>query len=180
MTINVTQTLSKTVAVFSKSYLPINQINIKRAIILLVTGRAEPLDLNDGSACISIHSPTMKLLIPQHIRLTVNYREKTWKAPTVNRREVLKRDKHTCQYCGNTKHLTLDHLIPASKGGATTWDNLVTACETCNNHKGDRTPQQAGLSLRRMPKTPVHPIVAFAAQFWRAHKIQRESKGTNI
>ncbi len=176
MTISATQALSKTVAVFSKSYLPINQINIKRAIILLVTGKAEPLDLNDGSQFISVHSPTMLLLVPQHIRLTVNHREKIWKAPTVNRREVLRRDRQTCQYCGNTRHLTIDHLIPVSKGGESTWDNVVTACETCNNRKGDRTPQQAGLTLRRQPKTPVHPIVAFAAQFWRAHKIQREGQ----
>ncbi len=163
----------QTVAVFSKNYLPINQINIKRAIILLVTGKAEPLDLGDGGKNIAIRSPTLVLLVPQHIRLTVDHKERIWKVPAVNRREVLRRDKHTCQYCGNTKHLTLDHVIPVSKGGTHTWDNIVAACEMCNNRKGDHTPQQAGLTLRTQPKAPVHPIVAFAEQFWRAHKIQK-------
>ncbi|MDM8557473.1 HNH endonuclease [Candidatus Parabeggiatoa sp. HSG14] len=166
--------LSQSVAVFSKNYLPMNQINIRRAIILLVTGKAEPLDLGDDTKAISIHSPTMVFLIPQHIRLTVNHKERTWRIPTVNRREILRRDKHTCQYCGNTKHLTIDHVIPTSKGGQQVWDNVVTACERCNNQKSDRSPQQAGMTLRIKPKAPIHPIVAFAGQFWREHKIQRE------
>jgi 5-methylcytosine-specific restriction endonuclease McrA len=172
--VTTTQVLKQSVAVFSKSYLPMNQINIKRAIILLVTGKAEPLDLGDGGKPIVVHSPTMVLFVPQHIRLTVNHKERAWRVPAVTRREVLRRDKHTCQYCGSTKHLTLDHVIPVSKGGKDTWDNIVTACERCNNRKGDRTPQQTGMVLRTTPKAPVHPIVAFAEQFWRDHKIQRE------
>ena len=171
MTTGPAEILRQSVAVFSKNYLPINQINIRRAIILLVTGKAEPLDLGNGSKTIPVHSPTMILLVPQQIRLTVNHKEKPWQIPTVNRREVLRRDKHTCQYCGSMKHLTLDHVIPTSKGGEHTWDNIVTACEKCNNRKGDRTPQQASMTLRTPPKAPVHPIVAFAGQFWREHKV---------
>ncbi len=170
-----TEVLGQTVAVFSKNYLPMNQINIKRAIILLVTGKAEPLDLGTDSKTIPVHSPTMVLLVPQQIRLKINHKEKVWCIPTVNRREVLRRDKHTCQYCGSLKQLTLDHVIPTSKGGTHTWDNVVTACETCNNRKGDRIAQQADMTLRIKPKAPVHPIVAFAEQFWREHKIQREA-----
>lgn len=167
-TMVATQTLRQSVVVFSKNYLPINQINIKRAIILLVTGKAEPLDLDDGKM-FTIHSPTMVMCIPQQIRLTVNHIERSWSVPAVNRREILRRDKHTCQYCGSTKRLTIDHVIPRSKGGQHTWDNVVTACDHCNSHKGDRTPQQAGLTLRTKPKAPLHPMVAFAEQFWRAH-----------
>lgn len=174
VTTNATEVLRQTVAVFSKNYLPINQINIKRAIILLVTGKAEPIDFGNDGKTVSVHSPTMVFLVPQQIRLTINHKERAWRVPAVNRREVLRRDKHTCQYCGNTKHLTLDHLIPVSKGGKHTWDNIVTACEICNNRKGDRTPQQADMTLRTPPKAPVHPIVAFAEQFWRAHKVQLE------
>ena len=167
--------LKQSVAVFSKSYLPMNQVNIRRAIVLLVTGKAEPLDLGDGGGeTIAVHSPTMVFLVPQQIRLTINHKEKAWQVPTVNRREVLRRDKHACQYCGSTRQLTLDHVIPVSKGGNHTWDNIVTACEKCNNGKGDRTPQQANMILFTKPKAPVHPIVAFAEQFWREHKIQRE------
>lgn len=162
-----------TVAVFSKNYLPINQVNIRRAIILLVTGKAEPLDLGDDGKTIPVHSPTMVFLVPLHIRLTINHKEKVWRVPPVNRREVLRRDKHTCQYCGSTKHLTLDHLVPVSKGGKHSWDNIVTACERCNNRKSNSSPLQAGMILRTRPKAPVHPIVAFAKQFWRAHKVLR-------
>lgn len=174
MTTNAPKVLMQSVAVFSKNYLPMNQITIRRAIILLVTGKAEPLDLGNGGQTIPVHSPTMILLVPQQIRLTVNHKERAWHVPTVNRREVLRRDKHTCQYCGSTKHLTLDHVIPSSKGGKHTWDNIVTACENCNNRKSDRTPQQANMILCTQPKTPVHPIVAFAEQFWREHKAQRK------
>ena len=170
-----TEVLRQTVAVFSKSYLPLSQINIRRAVILLVTGKAEPIDFIDNNKSITVHSPTMVLLVPPQIRLTVNHKERVWRVPAVNRREVLRRDKHTCQYCGSMKHLTLDHVIPLSKGGKHSWDNVVTACESCNNSKSDRTPEQVGMTLRQPAKAPVHPIVAFAAQFWREHKIlQRE------
>jgi len=173
----MTTILSNTVAVFSKSYLPLSQVNIKRAIILLVTGKAEALDLGDGGGrTVEVHSPTMVLVVPQQIRLTISHKEKAWRIPTVNRREVLRRDKHTCQYCGSNRNLTLDHVIPVSKGGQDTWDNIVTACETCNNRKGNGTPEQAGLVLKTQPKAPVHPIVAFAAQFWREHKKVQEEK----
>ena len=152
-----------------------NQVNIRRAIVLLVTGKAEPLDLGDGGGeTIAVHSPTMVFLVPQQIRLTINHKEKAWQVPTVNRREVLRRDKHTCQYCGSTRQLTLDHVIPVSKGGKNSCDNVVTACETCNNRKGDRTPQQTGMVLHTQPKAPLHPFVAFASQFWREHKVQLE------
>lgn len=161
--------LKQSVVVFSKNYLPINQINIKRAIALLVTDKAEPLHAGESKG-ILVHSSTLVYFVPYHIRLKINHIEKSWKIPAVNRREILRRDKHTCQYCGATKQLTLDHVIPISKGGRHSWDNIVTACEWCNNHKGDRTPQQAGMRLRIPPKTPAHPIVVFAEQFWREHQ----------
>lgn len=127
-----TDVLKQSVVVFSKNYLPINQINIKRAIILLVTDKAEPLDVGDVKH-IPVHSPTMVLLVPQQIRLKINHTEKSWRVPAVTRREVLRRDKHSCQYCGSPKQLTLDHVIPLSWGGKHTWDNVVAACEPCNN-----------------------------------------------
>ena len=161
--------LQETVALFSKNYLPINQISVRRAVILLVTEKAEALDLGDNKT-IPIRSPTITLLVPNQIRLTINHKERRWRIPTVSRKEVLKRDKSTCQYCGSTKHLTLDHVIPTSKGGKSSWDNVVTACEKCNNRKSDRTPQQAGMTLKTIPKVPKHPMVAFADQFWREYK----------
>ncbi|HBE56476.1 MAG TPA: HNH endonuclease [Cyanobacteria bacterium UBA11149] len=164
---SVTDILRRSVVVFSKNYLPVSRVNIKRAIALLVTGKAEPLEFNSGNA-ILVHSPNMVLTVPEHIRLTKTDTERVWKVPPVNRREVLRRDKHACQYCGSTKKLTLDHVIPRSKSGPHAWDNVVTACEQCNSRKGDRTPDEAGMTLRTKPKAPIHPAVAFAEQFWRS------------
>ncbi|MBW4577381.1 MAG: HNH endonuclease [Aphanothece sp. CMT-3BRIN-NPC111] len=163
-----TEVLAHSVVVFSKNYLPVSRVNIKRAIVLLVTGKAEPLDFT-STIGIPVRSPSQVLYVPAHIRLTMMGKERIWKIPPVNRREVLKRDRHTCQYCGSTKQLTLDHVIPRSKGGKHTWDNVVIACERCNSRKGDRTPVQAGMLLRTQPSSPAHPAVAFAEQFWREH-----------
>lgn len=160
------QVLNQSVVVFSKNYLPITRVNIKRAIALLITGKAEPLDIGSDRGW-SVHSPSVVLFVPENIRLTFTGNERLWKMPPVSRREVLKRDRHHCQYCGSTKRLTLDHVIPRSKGGLHTWDNVVAACERCNSVKGDRTPELAGMPLRTKPRAPMHPAIAFAEQFWR-------------
>jgi 5-methylcytosine-specific restriction endonuclease McrA len=141
-----TQILQKQVVVFSKNYLPLARINIKRAIVLLVTGQAESLEF--GSSHWEVRSPSVVLQVPEHIRLLGSNPERHWKMPPVNRREVFRRDNHACQYCGNTRHLTLDHVIPRSKGGSHTWDNVVTACEKCNSRKSDRLLHEMGMFLR--------------------------------
>lgn len=169
---SVTEVLRQSVVVFSKNYLPVSRVNIKRAIALLLTGKAEPLDFSGKG--YTVHSPSVVLLVPEQIRLTRTDTERVWKVPPVNRREVLRRDKHTCQYCSSTKNLTLDHVIPRSKGGKHSWDNVVIACEPCNSRKGDRTPHEAGMILGTKPRAPMHPAVAFAEQFWREQQINLE------
>ncbi len=159
--------LSQSVVVFSKDYLPLARINIRRAVVLLVTGRAQPLDLGDGASLFELRSPSTTLQVPAHIRLTLGDVQRFWKVPPVNRREVLRRDGHACQYCGSSKRLTLDHVVPRAQGGPHTWDNVVTACEGCNHRKGNRTPQEARMTLRCQPKAPVHPAIVFAEQFWQ-------------
>jgi 5-methylcytosine-specific restriction endonuclease McrA len=171
-----TETLSQSVVVFSKNYLPVSRVNIRRAVILLVAGKAEPVDFFVQDAW-EVRSPNLIFQVPPHIRLTVNGAERIWKVPPVNRREVLRRDLHRCQYCGSKKKLTLDHVIPRSKGGKHSWDNIVTACEPCNAKKGDRTPPQAGMSLSRRPQAPPHPLSAFAEQFWREHQANLDVTG---
>lgn len=173
MSSSATNVLSQSVVVFSQNYLPVSRVNIKRAIALLVTGKAEPLDFASGTGW-QVHSPSFVLSVPEQIRLTFASSERLWKVPPVNRKEVLRRDKHACQYCGSNKQLTLDHVIPRSKGGKHTWDNVVIACQTCNARKGDRTPTQAKMPLRTKPKAPLHPAVAFAEQFWREHQMNLE------
>ena len=158
--------LQNSVVVFSKNYLPLARINIRRAIVLLVTGQAESLEFSSTKRW-EVRSPSVVLQIPEHIRLTSANPERHWKAPPVSRREVFCRDNHTCQYCGSTKHLKLDHVIPRSKGGTHTWGNVVTACEKCNSTKGDRLLHETGMVLRTKPKAPIHPAIAFAEQFWK-------------
>jgi 5-methylcytosine-specific restriction endonuclease McrA len=158
--------LQNQVVVFSKNYLPLARINIKRAIALLITGQAESLGFGNVQQW-EVRSPSVVLQIPEHIRLTSGNPERHWKLPPVNRREVFRRDHHTCQYCGSTKHLTLDHVIPRSKGGTHTWDNVVTACEKCNSTKSDRLLYETGMVLKTKPKAPIHPAIAFAEQFWK-------------
>lgn len=160
--------LQKSVVVFSKNYLPVARITLRRAVVLLVTGQAEALD-SSGSGW-QIRSPSLVLFVPEHIRLTGGNVERLWKVPPVNRREVMRRDNHTCQYCGSTRHLTIDHVMPRSRGGTHTWDNVVAACETCNARKGDRTPDEARMLLKGKPKAPMHPAIAFAEQFWKAQQ----------
>lgn len=173
---NTTETLKQSVVVFSKNYLPISRVNIKRAIVLLVTGKAEPLELISGDYW-EIRSPSMILRVPAQIRLTLNSSERLWKTPPVNRKEILRRDKNCCQYCGNRKRLTLDHVIPRSRGGKHSWNNVVTACEPCNSTKGDCTPKEANMVLKTKPKAPIHPAVAFAEQFWREQKLKQNIIG---
>ena len=163
--------LQNTVVVFSKNYLPVNRIPIRRAIVLLVTGQAEPIDFGGYAGSHlkvwEVRSPNIVLQVPEHIRLTIGKSDRHWKVPPVNRRGVLHRDGHACQYCGTRKHLTLDHVVPKSKGGQHTWENVVAACATCNGRKGDRWLKDTNLHLKRTPKAPVHPAVAFADDFWK-------------
>ena len=169
--------LNAPVVLFSQNYLPMTRINLRRAAILLATERAEPFDFSDivsGSAQKGwvMRSPNTTLNIPEHIRLKQSGKERIWKIPPVNRREVLRRDAHTCQYCGSKKRLTLDHVLPRSKGGQHSWDNVVAACAPCNSFKADRTPELANMELMRRPKVPMHPVIAFADQFWKAQKLE--------
>jgi 5-methylcytosine-specific restriction endonuclease McrA len=159
--------LQNSVVVFSKAYLPLAQINIKRAIVLLVTQQAEALDFGDTQMW-EVRSPSTTLQVSEHIRLLMGNPERQWKVPPVNRRAVLKRDQHRCQYCHSPRKLTLDHVIPRSRGGLHTWDNVVAACEACNCGKSDRTPTEAGMTLLTQPKAPIHPAMAFADQFWKS------------
>ena len=165
------------ITLFSKNYLPMTHIDLKRAAILLVTERAEPLDFAEQfwqmrySGGVAVPTPNFILTVPEHIRLTVGGQERIWKVPPVNRREVLKRDEHTCQYCGSKKNLTLDHVLPRSKGGQHSWENVVAACAPCNSKKGSQILTHSKLTLKRKPKAPMNPVIAFAEQFWKEHNV---------
>ncbi|MEX1062954.1 MAG: HNH endonuclease [Balneolaceae bacterium] len=74
----------------------------------------------------------------------------------LSRRNIMKRDRHECQYCGGGSDLTLDHVVPRSRGGRDSWENLVTACNKCNVKKGNSTPEEAKMPLKRKPYRPIH------------------------
>ena len=92
----------------------------------------------------------------------------------ITRRAVFARDDWTCQYCGSRSNLTVDHVVPRSKGGPSSWDNIVASCAPCNRRKGNALPRQAGMQLTRQPKTPSpHVFIQVASPTipaaWRAY-----------
>lgn len=134
------------------SYYPIQLIDWKKALTLFFTQRAEVVENHDG---IFIHSTNQKFNLPKVMRLFTKFGAKSH--VKFNRVNVFYRDSFTCQYCYSKFHpqdLTLDHVYPKSKGGATDWDNIVTACRSCNNEKADKTLSELKITLKKKPKEP--------------------------
>jgi len=142
--------LQRPVLVLNASYEPINICGARRALVLVLKGvaSAEEESLN------AIHSARSAVRLPSVIRL-LEYRRIPHQTRALSRKNILMRDRYTCQYCQqalNSGELTLDHVIPRSRGGETTWENLVACCNPCNNRKGNRTPDEAGMKLQRVPR----------------------------
>lgn len=146
----------RAIIVITKNYEPIAKINPEKAFCLLYTGRAEPYEFidNDESNYIALRSVNEIHYIPKIIILNTKFDivkilYKGFVQPT--KKHVLLRDSYKCAYCGK-KATTLDHVIPASKGGQNTWENLVAACAKCNNYKADKLLSETNLKLRIKPK----------------------------
>jgi 5-methylcytosine-specific restriction endonuclease McrA len=142
--------LHKPVLVLNASYEPINICAARRALILILKGVAQPEEFSS----IALRSARQTLKLPSVIRL-LEYRRIPHQARSLSRKNILMRDRYTCQYCLRTLpsgELTLDHVVPRSRHGETTWENLVACCHPCNNHKGGRTPDEAGMKLARQPR----------------------------
>ena len=99
-----------------------------------------------------VHSPSLDMKIPSVIALRQIVKPSEF--PAFTRFNLFLRDRFACQYCGSSRHLTFDHVVPRRLGGRTTWENISTACAPCNMKKGGRTPAQAGMALRRLPHRP--------------------------
>jgi 5-methylcytosine-specific restriction endonuclease McrA len=140
------------VLVLNASYEPINVCTVRRAAILILKQRAEMLERSDWA----LHAENFTLPRPAVIRLLTYVRiPRDAHRRKITRRAVFARDRWTCQYCGVERgHLTVDHVIPRSKGGPSTWDNIVTCCAPCNRRKGDRLPTQANMVPKHVPKAP--------------------------
>lgn len=142
--------LHKPVLVLNASYEPINICAARRAVVLILKGVASA----EEHALGNIHSARSAVRIPSVIRL-LEYRRIPHQTRALSRKNILMRDRYTCQYCLRTmssSELTLDHVVPRSRAGETTWENLVACCHLCNNRKGNRTPEEAGMRLHRAPR----------------------------
>lgn len=142
--------LNEPVLLLNINYEPLNVCSTRRALTLLWSGKAE-LVMN-GRGVIRSSSEVFDL--PSIIKLNYMVR-RPHPQVALSKREVLRRDDYMCQYCGRrSAMLTLDHIIPRHLGGEHSWLNLVAACANCNRRKGGRTPEQAHMTLRRMPYEP--------------------------
>ncbi|MGH2762737.1 MAG: HNH endonuclease [Thermoleophilaceae bacterium] len=140
------------VLVLNASHEPINVCTVRRAAVLILKQRAEILEEGDWA----LHAENLTLARPVVIRLLAYVRiPRDAHRRKITRRAVFARDRWTCQYCGHERGgLTVDHVIPRSRGGDSTWENIVTCCAPCNRRKGDRMPRQANMVPTRKPRAP--------------------------
>ncbi len=138
------------VLVLNQDYSPLNICHFRRAFVLVEKGKAEVLE----RYARNIRTSTARLVRPSVIKLKYYVRRPT---PNVKltRREIFARDGYACQYCGEVQaQLTIDHVMPRRLGGKRRWENLVSACQSCNRKKGGRTPRDAGMRLNQIPSRP--------------------------
>lgn len=138
------------VLVLNQNYEPLNVCNVRRAMVMIMGGKAQILENGRGY----IMSAAESWPIPSVIRLQYMVKRPPARV-RLCRKEVFRRDHHTCQYCGRQVHdLTMDHVIPRHMGGRYSWNNLVSACPACNRHKGGRTLEQSKMRLLHKPVEP--------------------------
>lgn len=166
----MTATLDRPALVLNKNWQPVGVMPVHKAFTKVWNEAAKIIDpdtfqtytwedwasLSPKEGEVAIRTKTTEIRIPEVIVLT-NYDKLPTNAVTFSRRNVYKRDRYTCQYCGKqpgTEELTIDHVLPRSKGGTSTWENCVLACLECNSRKADRTPEAAKMPLRHVPRRP--------------------------
>jgi 5-methylcytosine-specific restriction endonuclease McrA len=172
--------LETSVLVLNRHYVAVRVVSAQRAFVLLYREAAEVIDIDQGqftnydfaSWCeLSrmrssekdrhddwVQAVRFEILVPRIIRL-VRFDRLHTHSLRLNRRNLFARDGHRCQYCGQSlpvSQLSLDHVVPRSRGGTTTWENVVASCLRCNTKKGGRTPQEARMKLMRQPAQPSH------------------------
>lgn len=165
-----THMLNESVLVLNRSWIAIHVASVRRALTLLYQGYAKVVspedfstydfdswkDLSENAEDYCIHTVNFKIRVPEVIVLTI-FNGVHRRDVKFSRRNIFERDKVTCQYCGKKykkNELTLDHVVPRSMGGRSTWENLVLACVPCNVKKGSRLPEEAGMPLIRKPRKP--------------------------
>ncbi len=163
--------LNSNVLLLNQNFVPLTVCTARRAVVMVWTGKAETIESTE----MYVHSVSMSFDIPSIIRLLVFVKIPYRWNIQLTKQNILNRDHGKCQYCGrNEGPMTVDHVIPRSNGGSETWGNLVCACSVCNNKKGDRTPQEAGMNLTKKPKKPSIGSLLFSHKVyinstWRAY-----------
>jgi 5-methylcytosine-specific restriction endonuclease McrA len=125
--------------------------SVRRAVVLVLKEKAELVEQTTRvmrSESVTLPHPVVIRLIT-YVRLPRDKRRRR-----ITRRAVFARDSWTCQYCGTGTHLTVDHVVPRSRGGETKWENIVTSCAPCNRRKGNRMPKETGMHPRKAPRAP--------------------------
>jgi len=138
------------VLVLNQDYSPLTVCTVQRAFLLVFLGKA---DMIEEIKERNLRTITESFPFPSVVKIK-KYAHVPYKGVVMSRHNIFRRDGGKCQYCGTSKDLTLDHVIPRSKGGKSTWTNLVTACKKCNSVKGDFTLEKAGMSLKKPPIKP--------------------------
>lgn len=167
------------VLVLNASYQPLHITSVRRAVNLIFAAKAELIEHTGGV----LRSPSQTFPVPLIIRLVRYIRlPKNMHVP-LTRHTVMIRDQHTCQYCNlafPSEKLTIDHVMPKSRGGHRTWENVVTACTQCNRRKADRTPEEAHMQLRRPPREPRYIGLAWTIenppQAWQKYLWPKQHK----
>ena len=181
--------LETDVLVLNRFFMAVRVIDVRRAFTLLYRECAEVIDMEEGAHFQSydfeswcelseltavdkqpgeeyLKTVRLELRIPRILRLT-RFERMPIQTVRFNRKNLFARDDHTCQYCGRqapTSQLSMDHVIPRSYGGMTSWDNIVCSCLRCNGRKGGRTPKEARMKLLRRPAKPrVNPLMEKSA-----------------
>ena len=166
----VAKILNRPALVLNRSWQPVNVASVARALTLVYSDSARVVcpetyqlfDWADWAAAepaegeLCVRSISQKIRVPEVIALT-GFDRLPNAHVAFSRRNIFKRDRYTCQYCGiqpQPEDLTIDHVVPRAQGGQSTWENCVLACIRCNHRKADRTPEQAGIKLKKTPKRP--------------------------
>jgi 5-methylcytosine-specific restriction endonuclease McrA len=139
------------VLLLNATFEPLAVVTAKRAVVLMLTGKAECVEATFGGA--AFHSENLTVPAPSVMRLSRYVRVPYRRSVPMTRAGVLRRDGRRCAYCGKRAD-TIDHVVPRSRGGGHTWDNCVAACRLCNSRKADRLIEDIGWSLAFVPRPP--------------------------
>jgi 5-methylcytosine-specific restriction endonuclease McrA len=167
----ISSVLARPTLVLNRNWQPVNVATVARALVMLWNETARVVDPTDfqlytwedwaglvpRSGELFVQAVSTRLRVPEVISLTT-YDRMPAASVSFSRRNIFKRDRYACQYCGvqpGSEELTIDHVVPRSQGGVSSWENCVLACLRCNKRKANHTPEQAGMHLRHRPFRPI-------------------------